>query len=138
MLKSLISLLKDISNAVKGVLVMNNHTENFVTTYLAINADKFPKEALNSVQQKVSNLSEQKELSLNTLNLKDPTLALLLSFFFGTFGVDRFYIGNTILGVLKLLTVGGFGIWTIIDWFIILKTTRQQNLEKLITFSESH
>lgn len=116
---------------------MNNHdpSQNFVTTYLAINADKFPQESINSVQQSISNLSAQQQLALNTLNLKDPTLALLLSFFFGTLGVDRFYIGNIMLGILKLITVGGFGIWTIIDWFIMMKTTRQQNLQKLIKFS---
>ena len=41
--------------------------------------------------------------------------ALLLSIFLGHFGIDRFYMGLTGTGILKLLTFGGCGIWWIID-----------------------
>jgi TM2 domain-containing membrane protein YozV len=56
---------------------------------------------------------------------KSFTTALLLSFFLGGLGVDRFYLGHIGLGVAKLLTLGGCGIWAIIDFVLI--ATRQVN-----------
>lgn len=46
---------------------------------------------------------------------KDWVLALVLSIIFGTLGVDRFYLGYVGLGILKLITFGGLGIWYVID-----------------------
>ena len=44
----------------------------------------------------------------------------LLAWFLGTLGIDRFYLGKIGTGVLKLITLGGFGIWAIIDLIIYL------------------
>ncbi len=47
-----------------------------------------------------------------------PTL--LLCFFFGVLGVHRFYVGKVGTGILQLLTIGGFGIWALIDFIMIV------------------
>lgn len=45
--------------------------------------------------------------------------AIVLSIFLGGLGIDRFYLGRIGTGILKLLTFGGFGLWTFIDWILI-------------------
>ena len=50
---------------------------------------------------------------------KDWTTLLILSVLLGGLGVDRFYAGHIGLGVLKLLTIGGCGIWALIDIILV-------------------
>jgi hypothetical protein len=51
---------------------------------------------------------------------KDWLTAVLLSLFVGWLGIDRFYLGYTGLGIAKLLTLGFFGIWALIDLVLII------------------
>lgn len=56
---------------------------------------------------------------VSRMTRKNKLTAILLSIFTGSLGIDRFYLGYTTLGVVKLLTLGGCGIWALIDLIMI-------------------
>lgn len=58
--------------------------------------------------------------SASTKPPKKFMTAVLLSFFLGSLGIDRFYLGYPRLGILKFLSMGGFGIWTVLDFIFIV------------------
>ncbi len=51
---------------------------------------------------------------------KSRLAAALLAWFLGAFGIHRFYVGKIWTGILMILTLGGFGIWVLIDFIVIL------------------
>lgn len=78
-------------------------------------------------------MDENKFTMVSTVELKDPTTILLVSIFLGGLGIDRFMLGDTGMGILKLLTGGCCGILTIIDWFTVSKKTKELNFNNLMT-----
>lgn len=65
-------------------------------------------------------VNQNQSVNLGAVSQKDWLAAVLLCFFFGWLGVHRFYVGKIGTGILMLLTFGGLGIWTLIDFIIIL------------------
>lgn len=100
--------------------------------YVLTMAKYFPAEKIPYISERLANIDDTRFLIASTLNLKDPVTMLIISIFVGTFGIDRFLIGDTGMGILKLLTGGLCGILTVIDWFMIMDKTKQKNFEKFM------
>lgn len=93
-------------------------------------ADPTDMMALQALQSLPDNRRAEFQIAFQSQK-RNRTTALLLSLFLGTLGVDRFYVGQTSLGVLKLLTLGGCGFWAILDWFLILGAADAENTKTL-------
>ena len=105
-----------------------------VDMFIMTNAKFFESHQINMVRDRLIALDNSKWALISTVQLKDPTTVLIISLFAGSLGVDRFMIGDTGLGIGKLLTCGGLGFWTIIDFFMIQKATREKNMDKIQGF----
>lgn len=102
-----------------------------VDMFLMSNAKYFESGHLSTIRERLLVMDDSKWPILATIQFHDPTMILIVSILAGAIGIDRFIIGDTGLGVGKLLTCGGLGIWTIIDWFLIQDATREKNMLKL-------
>jgi TM2 domain-containing membrane protein YozV len=100
-----------------------------VDMFLMTKAKYFEGHQIPVIRERLLALDDSSFLQVQAMNLKDPTTILIVSLLAGGFAVDRFMVGDTGLGVAKLLTCGGFFIWTIVDWFIIMGRAREVNAE---------
>lgn len=101
-----------------------------VDLFMMMNSKFFESYQLMAIREQLLTMDDSKWGMVQTIQLKDPTTSLIISLVGGgALGIDRFYIGDTGLGIAKLLTCGGIGIWTIIDWFLIMGATREKNME---------
>lgn len=106
--------------------------QNRVDMYLMANQKYFPAEKMMYLKDRLMMMDEQRFSMISTIELKDPTTILLISIFLGGWGIDRFMIGDTGMGVLKLLTGGLCGILTIVDWCTISGKTKEINFNNIM------
>lgn len=105
-----------------------------VDMFLMINSKFFESHQIPQIRERLLTIDENKWGLIQTIQFKEPTTILIVSLLAGGFGIDRFMIGDTGLGIGKLLTCGGFGIWAIVDWFLIMDAAREKNMIKLQQF----
>jgi TM2 domain-containing membrane protein YozV len=106
---------------------------NKVDMFILANGKFFESHQLQMIRERLLALDDSKWAVIQTLQFKDPTTSIIVSILAGSLGIDRFMIGDTGLGIGKLLTCGGLGIWALVDWFLIMDATREKNLAKLQT-----
>lgn len=104
-----------------------------VDMFIMANGKFFESQHLMTIRDRLLAIDDSKWSVLQTMQFKDPTTSIIVSILAGNLGIDRFMIGDTGMGVGKLLTCGGLGIWAIIDWFMIMGATREKNMQALQT-----
>ncbi|RGM50035.1 MULTISPECIES: TM2 domain-containing protein [Bacteroides] len=102
-----------------------------VDAFMMANNKFFNDYQMMTIRELLLRMDDSKWPMIQMLQFKDPTISLIISLIGGSLGIDRFFIGDTGLGVGKLLTCGGLGIWSIVDWFLIMGATRDKNFQKL-------
>lgn len=100
--------------------------------FIMSNGKFFESHQVMNIRDRLVAIDDSKWSVIQTIQFKDPTVSIIVSLLAGSLGIDRFLIGDTGLGIGKLLTCGGLGIWAIIDWFLIMGATREKNFEKLM------
>lgn len=104
--------------------------QNKVEMFIASMSGRFPPAKLMMMREQLARLDDSKLPIIQSVEYKDPTTLLIVSILIGHLGIDRFMLGETGLGIAKLLTCGGLGIWTIVDWFLIQDMTREFNFRR--------
>jgi TM2 domain-containing membrane protein YozV len=105
-----------------------------VDMFIMANAKYFDSFQINMIRERLLAADEAKWVMISTQQFKEPSTMLIISILAGSLGIDRFMLGDTGLGIGKLLTCGGLGIWTIVDWFMIQKATKEKNMQKIQQF----
>lgn len=105
-----------------------------VDMFIMSNAKYFDSFQINMIRERLLAVDDAKWVMISTQQFKEPSTMLIISILAGSLGIDRFMLGDTGLGIGKLLTCGGLGIWTIVDWFMIQKATKEKNMQKIQQF----
>lgn len=114
-----------------------------INQLMMIHSSKLSPEYVDAIRSRLAELDYDQTL-MAFGNIKDPIIMLVISIFLGGLGIDRFMLGDYIMGggKLVLLIAGWFlcgvtwiplAIWGIIDWFLIMGATRKYNSEKLLS-----
>lgn len=108
-------------------------TPDQIRQILMLFQDKIPEEKLMFLKSKLEEAPASKFSEVMCMKYTDPVHILLFSIFLGGLGVDRFVLGDTGLGIAKLLlNWATCGIWSIVDIFLCYKKAKEKNLNNLL------
>ncbi|MCH5179014.1 MAG: TM2 domain-containing protein [Prevotellaceae bacterium] len=109
-----------------------------VDAFLLTTEECFSPTDISMIRMRMESAADEKWALLEKIDFRSPQTALMLSIFGGPIGVDRFYIGDTLLGLIKTITCGGLFVWAFVDQFLIIKATRERNLRLLMEVLNCH
>ncbi|MDR0789188.1 MAG: TM2 domain-containing protein [Bacteroidales bacterium] len=100
-----------------------------INLWLAMNAENFNPHDLMQVKEKLEKLPDDKFFILQGTTFEKPTIILIIAIFLGW---ERFWLDDIGLGVLKIITCYGCGIWWLVDVCTARERTRKYNFNKFL------
>ena len=101
--------------------------QELVQAFMLKNGECFDMMAVQDVQNKLMEIDDSKSAMLMGLSLQKPTVMLIIAI---VLGWERFFLDDIVMGVVKVITCYGCGIWWLIDIFTAQKRTYEYNYKK--------
>lgn len=98
-----------------------------VQAFMLKNGECFDMMAVQDVQNKLAEVDDAKSALLMSMSLQKPTVMLIIAI---VLGWERFFLDDIGLGVVKVITCYGCGIWWLIDIFSAQRRTYEYNYKK--------
>ena len=119
--------VKETKECSKGI---KTEEDLIITNFLIKHKNYFEEFELDMLKDDLKKLSPVELKLFMNANFVNPNANFTISLLTSVLGIDRFVIGQTDIGLVKLLTAGGLGVWAIIDWFQIKRLTQEYNFNK--------
>lgn len=103
-------------------------------SWFAANRNKFSPQNQAVIQSKLNDMTDDKATVLSSIELKDPTMMLVIEIFLGYLGVHRFMLGETGMGIFMLLTGGLCGLLWFVDLFTVCGKAKQYNFNAVLPY----
>ena len=102
--------------------------QELIQSFLLKNGEFFDPVFLPEIQRQLQDVNDEKSAYILGISLQNPTVILIIAILLGW---ERFFIDDIAMGVVKILTCYGLGIWWLVDIFSAVKRTREYNYKKL-------
>ena len=103
-----------------------------IDMFLATKAECFNPMQLSDIRTKLETMDDEKFIMLNAMELRNPTTILVIAI---VLGWERFFLDDIGLGLLKVLTAYGCGIWWLVDIISAKKRTYDYNYKKFLQYT---
>ena len=99
-----------------------------VDLFLGMNVENFTPQGLATVKETIEKLDDDKFFLIQGIELQKPSTIFLIAVLLGW---ERFWLDDIALGILKMITGYGCGVWWIIDIFSAKERAKEYNLKKM-------
>ncbi len=103
-----------------------------VNTWLSINAENFAPQDLMIIKEKLEQMEDDKLFLLQGASFQKPSMILLIAVLLGW---ERFWLDDIALGVVKIITCYGCGIWWLIDIFSAKSRAQKYNFQQFLKYT---